>query len=140
MMYLLDTNVISELRKAGTSKADRNVTAWVKSIPAQNMYISVITLLEIEQGILLLERKDKTQGNIIRTWFEKRVIPTFEKRTLDISTSVALKCAKLHVPNPRSERDAMIAATGLTHGMTIATRNTQDFEHSGINLVNPWIE
>ena len=140
MMYLLDTNVISELRKARTPKADTHVMAWVDSIPMNKMFISVISVFEIELGILRLERKDQQQGQILRTWFEERVLRTFEKRTLEISPVIALKCAKLHVPDPTSERDAMIAATAMTHGMTIATRNTKDFEASGVNLLNPWSE
>jgi predicted nucleic acid-binding protein len=138
MIYLLDTNVISELRKAKTPKANKNVIAWIESIPSSRLFISVITVLELEMGILSLERKDKKQGQVLRRWFEDHVLPTFRDRTLEISIPIALKCAKLHVPDPKSDRDAMIAATALNHGMTIATRNTQDFKHTGVELFNPW--
>lgn len=138
MIYLLDTNVVSELRKAKTPKANKNVMKWVKSIPSSRLFISVITVLELEMGILSLERKDKKQGKVLRQWFEDHVLPTFHDRTLEISIPIALKCAKLHVPNPKSDRDAMIAATAINHGMTVVTRNTQDFKHTNVELLNPW--
>jgi len=138
MIYLLDTNVVSELRKAKTSKANKNVMRWVASVPSNRLFISVITVLELEMGILSLERKDEKQGKVLRQWFSNHVLPTFQDRILEINTPIALRCAKLHVPDPKSERDAMIAATALNHGMTIATRNTQDFKNSGVHLLNPW--
>lgn len=135
-MYLLDTNVISELRKA--KKAQRSVRTWAQSLPAASLYISAISILELEIGILLIERRDPRQGAILRAWMDGHVLPTFSGRILAIDTSVAQRCAALHVPNPRSDRDALIAATALVHGMTVVTRNVADFQAMGVQMVNPW--
>jgi toxin FitB len=135
-MYILDTNVISELRKAG--KTHQNVKKWAERLPSASLYISVISVLELEIGILLIERRDKEQGAILRAWMDRHVLPTFFGRTLAIDTAVAQRCATLHVPNPRSDRDALIAATALVHGLTVATRNVADFERTGVGVLNPW--
>ena len=135
-MYLLDTDVISELRKA--RKTHHNVKQWAERLPSTNLYISVISLLELEIGILLIGRRDKEQGAILRTWMDSHVLPTFSDRILPIDTAVAQRCAALHVPNPRSDRDALIAATALVHGLTVATRNVADFERTGVGVLNPW--
>lgn len=138
MSYLLDTNVVSELRKAGTRRIDRHVERWARNTPAASMYLSAISVLELELGVLLLERRDPKQGAILRTWMEKHVLPGFAGRILAVDTEVARRAADLHVPNPCSQRDGMIAATALVHGMTVVTRNTADFEASGVALFNPW--
>ena len=135
-MYILDTNVVSELRKA--KKADQNVTKWAQPLASATLYISVISLLELEIGILLMERRDKEQGAILRAWMDKHVLPTFFGRILAIDTTIAQRCAALHVPNPRSDRDALIAATAFVHGLTVATRNVADFEGMGVGVLNPW--
>ena len=135
-MYILDTNVISELRKA--RKTHPNVRKWARPLPSANLYISVISLLELEIGILLVARRDKEQGAILRAWMDGHVLPTFSGRILAIDTPVAQRCATLHVPNPRSDRDALIVATALVHGLTVATRNVADFERTGVSVVNPW--
>ena len=135
-MYILDTNVISELRKA--RKTHPNVRKWAERLPSASLYISVISVLELEIGILLIDRRDKEQGAILRTWMDRHVLPTFSDRLLAIDTAVAQRCATLHVPNPRSDRDALIAATALVHGLTVATRNVADFERSGVGVINPW--
>jgi len=137
-MYLLDTNVISELRKAKSGKADAKVIAWANSISATQLFISVITVLELETGVLLIERKDPTQGALLRTWLNAHVLPAFSDRIISVDTAVAHQCARLHVPDPRSDRDALIAATALVHGMTVVTRNVADFEATGVELLNPW--
>lgn len=137
-MYLLDTNVISELRKAGDGRADSNVIAWVSGEDAAGFYVSSITIMELEIGVLGIERKDAAQGAVLRTWLESHVLPEFSERTLPIDTSVARRCARLHVPDPRAERDALIAATALVHGMMVVTRNEADFSATGVPLVNPW--
>lgn len=137
-MYLLDTNVISEIRKMKSGKADANVTAWIRSVNAATLYISVITVLELEQGILGKEREDAVQGAILRNWFENQVLPTFSDFTLNIDAAVAQRCAQLHVPNKKGERDALIAATALVHDMTVVTRNTKDFKDTPVALLNPW--
>jgi predicted nucleic acid-binding protein len=137
-MFLLDTNVLSELRKAGDGKADTNVIAWLSSVDAVSLYLSALTLMEVELGILRIERRDASQGVRLRTWMTHHVLPEFLDRTLPIDAAVALRCASLHVPDPRAERDALIAATALVHGMTVATRNVADFEATGVPLLNPW--
>lgn len=138
-MYLLDTNVISELRKVKTGKADPNVAAWIHGVSSSSLWISVISILEIEIGILRLERRDQVQAAIFRAWLEDRVVPSFAgQRTLAVDTVVARRCANLHVPDPRSERDALIAASALVHGLTVVTRNIADFEPLGVPLLDPW--
>lgn len=137
-MFLLDTNVISELRKAGDGKADANVVAWISTVDAMSFYLSTVTLMELELGILRLERRDASQGARLRTWMETRILPEFVERILPVDAPVALRCARLHVPDPRPERDAYIAATALVHGMTVVTRNLADFVPTGVPLLNPW--
>lgn len=137
-MYLLDTNVVSELRKGNTGKAHRNVSAWAKSVSVPTLFLSAISILELEIGILLFERRDRLQGAILRTWMRDYVLPTFNGRILSVDTPVAQRCAALHVPTPCSERDALIAATAIIHGMTVVTRNVSDFESTGVAIINPW--
>lgn len=137
-MFLLDTNVISELRKAKSKKANKNVVSWAKTISPPRLFISVITILELEKGILLVEQRDSTQGAVLRSWLNTHVIPTFSDRILDVDIAVAQRCARLHVPNPKSDRDAIIATTALVHGMTIVTRNVNDFKHTEVEIFNPW--
>jgi predicted nucleic acid-binding protein len=137
-MYLLDTNIISELRKAKSGKCDKNVVAWANSVSATNLFTSVITILELEIGILSLERRDPAQGAILRSWLNSHVLLAFSERILVIDTAVAQSCTKLHVPNFCSDRDSIIAATALVHGMTVVTRNVNDFEPTGVDILNPW--
>lgn len=137
-MYLLDTNVVSELRKAKAGKADQNVRAWAESVSAASLFLSAITILELEAGILLVERRDPSQGAVLRAWLDGHVLPAFSGRILAVDTAVAQRCAKLHVPDPRSDRDAFIAATALVHGMTVVTRNVADFAPAGVEILNPW--
>ena len=137
-MFLLDTNIISELRKAKSGKADKNVVAWANSVSATSLYLSVITILELETGILLIERRDSAKGAVLRSWLNTHVLPAFSERIIVVDTAVAQCCAKLHVPDPRSDRDAMIAATAIAHGMTVVTRNVDDFKPTGVEILNPW--
>lgn len=137
-MYLLDTNVVSELRKIRLGKADRHVKAWAESVDAAELYLSVITLQELEIGIMLVERRDPAQGAMFRTWLGSHVIPAFDGRVLAIDAAVARRSAALHVPDPRPVRDSFIAATALIHGMTVVTRNVADFEPTGVRVLNPW--
>src|SRR5215470_18143449 len=125
-MYILDTNVVSELRKG--KKADPRVRAWAGALPLASLYLSVVSVLELEIGILLVDRRDAKQGSILRTWMNKHVLPSFSGRVLPIDTAVAQRCAALHVPDPRSDRDALIAGTALVHGMTVVTRNVSHFQ------------
>lgn len=137
-MYLLDTNMVSELRKGKTGKANPNVIQWAASVPATRLFLSVITVLELETGILLIERRDPAQATLLRAWLEDYVLPAFAGRILVVDTAVARRCAKLHVPDPRADRDALIAATALVHSMIVVTRNVADFEPTGVSLLNPW--
>jgi toxin FitB len=137
-MYLLDTNVVSELRKGNTGKVNRNVSAWARSVSVPTLFLSAISILELEIGILRIERRDRSRGAMLRTWMQDYVLPSFSGRILPIDTPVAQRCAALHVPTPCSERDAMIAATAMIHGMTVVTRNISDFEAIGVPLINPW--
>src|SRR5258708_1980986 len=135
-MYLLDTNVVSELRKA--TKAQPSVIAWAHNLSAASLYLSVISILELEIGVLLMERRDRKQGGFLRGWMDGHVLPTFAGRILAIDTAVAQRGAALRVPNPRSDHDALIAATALVHGLTVVTRNVDHFQPLGVAVVNPW--
>jgi predicted nucleic acid-binding protein len=135
-MYLLDTNVVSELRRA--DKADSRVRTWADTAPVGAVFLSTISILEIELGVLLAERKDPTQGQTLRRWLEDQVLSQFEGRILPVDVEVARQCARLQVPDPRSSRDAMIAATALVHAMTVVTRNVSDFAPTGVPVFNPW--
>jgi len=137
-MFVLDTNVVSELRKVRQGKADANVVAWSQSVDAAELFVSAITIMELELGVLAIERKDAAQGALLRAWLEQHVLPEFADRTLAVDTAVAQRCARLHVPDKRGERDALIAATALVHGMTLVTRNIADFQPTGVDLLNPW--
>ncbi len=137
-MFLLDTNVVSELRKVRTGTADTRVRAWSRSVDANRMFVSVITIEELEIGVLRIERRDQTQGTTLRRWLHGTVIPTFSNRTLIIDTEVALRSASVQVPDKRPARDALLAATALVHRMTMVTRNVADFADTGVSIVNPW--
>ena len=137
-MYLLDTNVVSELRKAKSQKSHPGVDAWARSVPASSMFISVITVLELEQGEMLIRRRDASQAKLLRAWIDSFVLPSFAGRILSIDLAVAQRCAALHVPNPRADRDSLIAATALVHDMTLVTRNVGDFTATGASILNPW--
>ncbi len=138
-MYLLDTNVVSELRKIRSGKADANVALWADSVQAIELFISVITLQELEIGVLLAELRDPPQGKVFRTWLAGNVLPAFDGRVLPVDAAVSLRSAQLHVPDPKAFRDGLIAATALVHRMIVVTRNTQDFKLTGVKLINPWL-
>jgi len=138
-MFLIDTNVVAELRKVKNGKADLSVAAWNNSIAPSQAYLSAITILELERGILQIERRDSAQGTLLRRWMDAHVLPTFDGRVLAIDAAVARCCASLHIPDPRPERDALIAATALVHRMTVVTRNVTDFEPMGVEILNPWV-
>ena len=138
-MYVLDTNVVSELRRIRLGKADGHVANWADSVDAGDLYLSVITIQELEIGVLLAERRDPSQGEVLRAWLNGHVLPAFTGRILAVDTVVAQRSARLHVPNPRPVRDGLIAATALVHGMVVATRNVADFEPMGVATLNPWI-
>lgn len=135
-MYLIDTNVLSEFRKG--KKSSRNVAAWASQISVPALFLSVISILELEQGILKKERQDPTQGAILRTWLNSHVLPVFSERILDVDIAIAQRCARLHIPDPKSERDVLIAATALVHGLVMVTRNVDDFIYADLEVCNPW--
>ena len=138
MMYVLDTNVVSELRKVRLGKADAHVAAWAESVDAAGLFVSAITIMELELGVLSVERKDAAQGATLRAWLQQHVLPEFAERVLPVDTVVAQRCARLHVPDRCDERDALIAATALVHSMAVVTRNRADFEPTGVGIINPW--
>ena len=137
-MYLLDTNALSELRKRRSGKISAAVEAWAGSVDQADMFLSVITIMEIELGIALLERRDTRQAGVLQLWLHDKVMPAFAGRILPVDTTIALRCARLHVPDTKSERDAWIAATGLVHDLTIVTRNVVDFAGTDVTLLDPW--
>lgn len=137
-MYLLDTNVVSELRKAGTGRADPAVTRWAASVDSPVLHISVITVMEIEIGVLRLARRDSAQGGMLRRWLEQQVLTAFSGRILPVDLAVAMRCAQMLVPDPKADRDALIAATAHVRGLTVVTRNTADFQSTGVTLLDPW--
>ncbi len=137
-MYLLDTNVVSELRKVAGGSADAGVMAWQAGVDPAHCFISALTLMEIEIGVLRAERRDARQGRGLRAWLDGSVRPEFAGRVLPVDDAVAIRCARLHVPDPRPERDALIAATALEYGLTVVTRNVADFQLTSVGLLNPW--
>lgn len=137
-MFILDTNVVSELRKVRLGTADENVAQWADSVATPDLYLSVVTIQELEIGVLLAERRDAEKGAIFRTWLNSHVLPAFEGRILPVDLAVALQSAKLHVPDPHPVRDGLIAATALVNGMAVVTRNVDDFKRTGIPILNPW--
>ncbi|ACE94322.1 MULTISPECIES: type II toxin-antitoxin system VapC family toxin [Rhizobium] len=138
MKYLLDTNVVSELRKVGDGKADANVVAWAGAQDITGLCISAITILELERGILGVQRRDATQGARLRAWLENQVRPAFAGRILSIDDAIATRCAHLHIPDRRNEADALIAATALVLSLTVVTRDIRDFEGASVVVLDPW--
>ena len=137
-MYLLDTNVVSELRKVRSGKAHASVARWAEQTRTSELFISVVSVQELEIGVLLKERKDEAQGRLLRTWLDQHVLPAFADRTLPVDTATARTSAKLHVPDSRPVRDTLIAATALVHRLTVVTRNLADFSPTGVSTLDPW--
>ena len=137
-MFLLDTNVVSELRKVGSNRVDPQVEKWANATPGGKTFISVITVFELERGVLLMERRDQAQGNVLRQWLTDHVLAGYADRIIPITVSIVKRCASLHVPDPMPDYDAMIAATALEHDLTVVTRNIEDFEKTGVKLLNPF--
>ena len=138
-MYLLDTNVVSELGRAANGRADQNAIAWDSSTPPESKYLSVITVMELETGVLRAARRDPAQAKYYRQWLENSVLPAFRGRIFDVTEPIARRCAALHVPDPKSDLDSLLAATALVYDMTVVTRNVRDFERTGVRILNPWL-
>lgn len=137
-MFVIDTNVVSELQKIRGGRADPRVARWSSIMDVDAMFLSAVTIYELEIGALLLQRRHPIQGAALRGWLDGALSTIFENRVLAVDERVARRCASLNVPNPCSFRDALIAATALVHGMSVVTRNVRDFERTGVALVNPW--
>lgn len=137
MTWLLDTNVVSELRKSDRA-VHPGVLAWTADQEPETLHLSAITLLELEIGVRRKERTDAAQGALLRRWLDGSVIPEFAGRILSVDTTVAIRAGSLHVPDPRPERDALIAATAVVHGLTVVTRNLRDFDTLDVPVLNPW--
>lgn len=137
-MYLLDTNIISELKKLDSGKIHPQVQRWAYSINLMQTKISVVSIIEIRMGILSLARKDQAQAASLDNWFTNRLLPAYRTRTLSVDTEVALICAQLHIPAKRPINDAYIAATAIAHNLTLVTRNVRDFQGLPLMLENPF--
>lgn len=135
-MFLLDTNVVSAMRRP--ERTEKRVLDWLASYPEWSFFISAITLLELEVGVSLMERRDAHQAAPLRRWLEDHVVPGFADRILPVNAPVARCSARLHVPDPCAELDALIAGTAISHNLTIVTRNVKDFKRTGAKLMNPW--
>lgn len=136
-MYLLDTDIISEMRKVKSGKANANLIEWLARQDS-SICTSVVVMMELEQGILGVGRKDPQQGRALRVWFDSMAASLLAGRILPIDETTAVICAKLHIPDRSPENDAWIAATTKQHGLILVTRNTKDFEHSGVKMINPF--
>lgn len=138
-MLLLDTNVVSELRRVAAGRGDANATAWLATAPRPDLHVSVITLLELERGVRRLERRDGEQALLLRSWLDRSVPAVFEGRILPVDEAVARRAAALHVPDMAPAHDALIAATALVHRMTVVTRDVADFARfDGVRVLDPW--
>lgn len=138
-MFVLDTNVVAELRKVRSGKANAGVAEWATRVHSAEMFVSVITIHELEHGVLLMERSDPDQGAVLRTWLDESVATAFVDRVLPVDEDAARRAAALHVPDPAPFRDALIAGTALSRGMTVVTRDLKDFERfDGPGVLNPW--
>lgn len=139
MTFVLDTNVVSELRKVRSGKANPGVAAWAQKVRSVELFISAITIQELEHGVLLMERSDPTQGAMLREWLDQSVTAAFKNRVIAVDERVARSAAALHVPDPAPFRDALIGATALVHEMTVVTRDLKDFTRfDGVDVLNPW--
>ncbi|GGA82573.1 twitching motility protein PilT [Brucella endophytica] len=137
-MFLLDTNVVSELRKIQSGKAHPSLVAWNEAVNPAELFLSVIVLHELEMGVRKIERLDRAAGKILRGWLEESVMPAFSGRILALDEAAAIQAAEWHIPNPKTINDAYIAATAYVRRMTIVTRNVRDFSGMDVTILNPW--
>jgi toxin FitB len=136
-MHLLDTNVISELRP-GKREQSPEVRAWAAAEAFEALYLSSVTVLELRIGVGRKARVDAAQGGALKAWLDA-LEQQFDGRILPFTLRGARLCAPWHVPDPRSWRDSLIAATAKEHGFSLVTRNTADFQGIGVHLINPWV-
>jgi predicted nucleic acid-binding protein len=135
--YLIDTNVASELRKAGA--ANPHFIAWVSRIQRSTMFLSVLVAGEIRRGIEIVRRKDTTQAQVLDRWFGN-LLSSFDGRILPVTQPIAEEWARRSVPDKLPVIDGLLAATAIVHGHIVVTRNTRDFARTGVTLVNPFEE
>jgi predicted nucleic acid-binding protein len=135
-MYVLDTNVISELRKL--KRVDRAVLRWLESVPIEAQYLSAISIFEVELGIIKAERTNNEEAIAYKTWLNRKVLPSFAGRILPLNEKIAVVFARMMAPKTRPYRDAIIAATAQHHGYAVVTRNVRDFVELPVRVINPW--
>lgn len=133
-MYLLDTGVVLELRKAKAGQSDPGLAAWASGIARQKLFISALNLLEIENAAARLGRKDRAAGLAVREWIDKSVMTAFEGRVLPVDAHIVRRRAQLPYANTR---DGLLAATALEHGLTLVTRKVASFRAGRVKLLNP---
>jgi len=138
MKALLDTNVISELRKLHKGRVDPRFLAWVKAANVADLYLSTMTIQELEFGVLKMERSDPPQGRVLREWMRAQVLGTFQGRILPVDTEVAQRSAFVLLPQTKAFVDNLIGATAYVHDMPVITRNVDDFKDMGVVIINPW--
>ena len=135
MGFLIDTNVVSELRKG--KRANARVRQWFAAVDEGDLFISVLTLGEIRNGIERLRRRDPASAATLEAWLTQ-LTATMRDRILPITPSIADRWGRLGVPDPRPVIDSLLAATALVHDLTLVTRNVTDVEYSGAKLFNPF--
>ena len=134
-MYLLDTPVVLELRKAKAGRTDAGLATWAAGVSRQNLFLSALSLLELENGARRTEKQDKSGAAALRGWIADQVMPAFEGRILAVDAPVVRRRAQLALPDTR---DALLAATAIEHGLTLVTRQTAAFKGTRVKLFNPW--
>jgi predicted nucleic acid-binding protein len=137
LKFLLDTNVISEIRKR--ERAHPNVVRWVQQTPVTQIGTSVIVLAEIRRGIELKRRRDVEQGRALDRWYSQ-MRSRLGDRVLAIDEPIADAWARLSVPHPVALIDGLLAATCMVHGLILVTRNVADVARTGVEVVDPWME
>lgn len=133
-MFLLDTGIVLELRKAKGGQSDAGLAAWAAALPRQKLFISALNLLEIENAAARLARKDRAAGLVVRDWIDQRVMPAFEGRVLPVDAAIVRRRAQLPYANTR---DGLLAATALEHGLTFVTHRVSAFRAGRVKLLNP---